>query len=126
MEAISLMKLKRFTIIEKKWARGGKNGISGLQNNRGNRCCLGFLCSAAGFRRLTDLAMPDDLLSLIEPYPKQKVLTRLLGLVSKKSLSTTLCICIARINDDRGITDDQRKAKLDTLFRKIGWKPIYR
>lgn len=125
------MKLKTFTIIERKWARGGQKGYSALLNDEGNKCCLGFLCSKAGFRRLTDASMPDSLASPAEvsnPYPVARVVEKLSGLVRGKyiAIQTAAATKIARINDAEDITDDQRKRKLAPLFAKIGWKPVYK
>lgn len=129
------MKLKTFAIIEKKWARGGKKGPSMLQNASGNRCCLGFLCRAAGFKRLADAAMPEGLVSECEmrdkPYPLPLVLSKLKGLVrvvrgKRHAIQTTTATRIAAINDDDWITDEERKRKLAILFSKIGWKPVYK
>lgn len=114
------MKLKIFTIVEKKWARGGKNGASRLENEDGFRCCLGFLCLAAGAKSVEGFAMPGGL-SKKNPKIRRELPTLVLenGETSKSAWE------IARINDNRSISDSKRKLQLAPLFAKIGWQPIY-
>lgn len=109
------MKLKPFTIIEKKWARGGKGGVSRLRNRFGNKCCLGFLCQTAGARRLTNIFYPDYMPDGAKVVPE--FFTKIGIKLSRR---------IAEINDSNKITDVERKGKLKPLFAKIGWKPVYK
>lgn len=124
--------MKTFTIIEKKWARGGKNGDPQLRNEQGNKCCLGFLATKCGFQRLSHAAMPCDLSDAASmngrPHPVSTVLSRLKGLVrgKHKAMSTELASKIQTINDKANIDDDERKQRLATLFAQIGWKPVYK
>jgi hypothetical protein len=108
------MKLKTFTIIERKWARGGKGGASMLRNNSGHKCCLGFLAQAAGAQKITGAYYPHHMMDCEVVLPRLATMTG--HLLSRR---------IARINDCERLTDADRKKRLAPLFRKIGWKPLY-
>lgn len=107
--------MKRFTIIERRWARGGKGGDSRLCNRAGFKCCLGFLSQRAGAKRIKGFFFPDYMPDVKRVLPE-------LATKNGKHLSRE----IGEINDDSGISDAERKKKLTPLFAKIGWKPVYK
>lgn len=109
------MKLKTFTIIEKKWARGGKGGRSSLCNQASFKCCLGFMCQRLGARSIRGYDFPDELPDILEIAP---------SLASGSG--QIVCREIGVVNDDGSINDAERKTILADLFQKIGWKPVYK
>lgn len=75
--------------------------------------------------------MPNHLCStyyMQKPYMVSTVVSKLRGLVRdvKVGVGTAIAAKLALINDDERISDAERKKKLDPLFRKIGWRAIYR
>lgn len=111
--------MKQFTIIEEKWARGGINGVSALENMDGNRCCLGFLCLELGAPTVRDLYMPHE---AARKFPE--LMPALSGLVDADKGSSALAFEIAETNDSP-MDDEDRKEELAPLFAKLGWEPIY-
>lgn len=107
--------MKTLTIKMSKWARGGKNGPSGLENGDGNMCCLGFLakaCGVAGSERRC-ATMPASLLA----SDRRKMPKKLFDW----DCDSQLGIDLAAINDDVHLSDEARKRQLRSFFKEIGY-----
>lgn len=112
--------MKQFTIIEEKWARGGKNGVSSLENEDGNRCCLGFLCLELGAKYIRGLDMPWQ---VVDNEPEMEASLKML--MDSKGHSSNLAFNIAQTNDSPSMTDAERKEALGKYFSEMGLEPVY-
>lgn len=125
------MTITKFTVVESKWLRGGRspsgdqNPFSRLENEIGEKCCMGFLAEACGVpqgarrtsRYFRSVAVEpfDDLL----PEPLRPRLQSL-PFVEDPRAHGELAQEIYTTNDDRNLDDDLRKAKLAALFAEAG------
>ena len=109
---------KTLTIKRSQWCRGGKEkyGPSMLCNDRGFRCCLGFLGRACGLKdgQMVDIAAPisEELGEGRNLFPKPK-----------EDWGVFM-----EVNDDPNMSSHQREKKLTELFKdelgiKVKFKP---
>ncbi len=107
-----MRRVKQWTVKRSLWWRG--NPDSGLRMSAGKMCCLGHRCIAQGCNaeELERRGYPSDLAaingdlaySLGRNYRDSKIHER----------------AIAKINDDRSITDAEREALIIAKFAELG------
>jgi hypothetical protein len=123
-----LVKPKRVVINRSKWAVGAfesQLGPTELLNRRGNMCCLGFVCYAAGVgsRDLLNRSLPSAM-ALVVP-----ALTRL-GVRDDDTgvCQTNLTVNAAEVNDTdpETLSLHAREKKLRALFRKSGIQLVFK
>jgi len=137
----SQQSLLTVVIKASQWARGKKRGrrrkwagdTNSLLNYDGSKCCLGIDASVCGLLddQILDKPMPtavtdtDDNDDIVGPYIgawKQKIE----GEDGDRHEAQELAV---DINDDEGITDDERIRRLRSVFaavkppRRIVWRP---
>lgn len=140
---------KQFTVYEDEWVNGGNKGgakfcardykgESALLNDKGNRCCVGFLAQASGLEdsAIADRGYLDDILKF-EITKKslksiEKISAKLMSGVSDVSDFGGPSIHdhpsnIYAINDTDSVTNEVRKTKLKEQFRKqLGLEVIFK
>jgi len=129
-------KPKKVVIVRATWVRGtcllgpgnptyDERGISMLLNDKGRRCCLGFvgqqLCEVTDDEAKTSYYPSNRwvLQKFHQHLPglfKDKLLAR--GIGAKADLSE-VCNDIVAVNDTQALTDEEREKKLIELFKKI-------
>jgi hypothetical protein len=108
--------MRKLIIKESKWYRGLGSGSRLLVPLDGRMCCLGFdsLACGATEQQILGVTFPSNLVPTLE---KQKWLyicnpsARDMGSYQSR---------IAEVNDDRNITESERKNLLSELFREGG------
>lgn len=104
------MKKAKFKTVVKRseWGRGGTGGV--LLSAGGLKCCLGFRCEQAGIPagNLLDEEMPWA----IKGHSK---LPHWLSTFDSNSADAA-----ATVNDDRGLTDEEREAEIIRIFVERG------
>lgn len=113
--------LKELVLDRETWLRGDYDK-SVLRDADGRMCCLGFLGLACGVSpdKMLYVPMPDDMLldDYSIPWPE--------GLLFERDgggwRNSKLCNQITTINDEAGVSDDERVAQLQPLFEKLGYR----
>lgn len=107
---------KEFVVDRQCWFRGLSwyAAPAALQTANGLRCCLGFMSLACGakVKDIIGISMPQALpprVKLIEPELRNPD-------------GDSMPYDAADLNDDEGITEEVREAKLTKLFAKHGWE----
>ena len=103
--------LRKLVIKRSKWIRGGCDGISRLQNEYGNRCCLGFYGCQLGIRsnRLKNKGSPFMVKSSL--WPKWLV---------DDCYNSYECSELIGINDDSFLPEFKREKRIAEIFKKHG------
>lgn len=125
-------KLKKLTIDRRKWGRGNTGGS--LLNKNGLKCCLGFACTALGFknRDILDEGIPSDLVST---YTKEKARSKSVEKSRAKKLdwlveengsgkfrASSAVNQLVGINDDSLTSDNYKEAEITRIFKENGVK----
>lgn len=117
------MSVKKFTVVESRWLRGGRDGQGSLRgsqllNMQGQQCCMGFLASACG--------VPEEATRTTAYFSSQRMdnylelLPKALRPVSFPSYHGALASMIYLANDEPSIDDTERKERLTRLFADAG------
>ncbi len=109
--------LTEFTVDRSRWLRGEGTNASRLQREAdGKRCCLGFMCFAAG--------VPEK--SIINVgLPSRLSYSELLLLPDTLRSSGSNVQQIVTNNDQQNMSGPAREAKLTELFQAAGIKVTF-
>ena len=113
--------MKKLVIDRSKWARGGEGGDAALLNRRGNMCCLGFACIAAGFN-WDEIFVADPASLPLNPTDLDNFWVSRLVLYDNDEFGdilnhTDLASEAIDINDNINLPEETREAKLIQLFK---------
>lgn len=112
-----------FIVEKSKWLRniGNKlNYVAVLCTEKGGRmCCLGFCAIQSGVPEdsLIRVPLPGDIYEC-QKYPKMRYFVKKIMNLSVEVSDSRLSFLASEINDDAKTTDDQKIAKLKSLFKK--------
>jgi hypothetical protein len=119
--------MKTLVIDRKMWWRGKNNSM--LRKPGGKMCCLGFLGRSCGYttKELTYYYSPASRMnSYANRYEKSKWPNKLLEVRGAVQNDSDLCNAMIEVNDELLISDEKREAELKKLFKKIGYKVIFK
>lgn len=128
--------MKTLVLDNETWCRGTSGEeTSALLNINGKMCCLGFLAKQCGAsdEQIYDKLMPNQASSFggrFETCLKPSYWSNLgnvnfpKGLISKDGSDSELGNSIAVINDDNEIDDKTRIKKLNSKFKRLGYKLV--
>ena len=120
----------KFTVQRKTWYRGKGADESRLCTLDGEKCCLGFLARALGYRhdRILNRGTPDDVFkngddgtkTRINKWPASLVEAMLMENGKTDYTNTELCSRLMNLNDDTSITEEYREKRLTVVFKEAG------
>lgn len=111
-------------IPKSKWLRGG--GDASFLNAKGQSCGLGHVLLACGVPPADLLdqcaisSMRDTVVLRFVPEPLYEMLP-----ISQKTIGSNLSVQIVETNDNEGITDEERQAKLALFLAPLDFTPIF-
>jgi hypothetical protein len=109
--------MKRIEIKRSEWLRG--TGAGKLKDDRGKKCCLGFVCEAYGVQNMVGCIMPIDLRDEVN-YKLLSSAIWLLGEPSSGDVNDA-----AAINDDIHLFAEEREAKITNLFARHDLEAVF-
>jgi len=117
---------QQLIIDRRKWYRGKGGDNSKLLNEYG-MCCLGFLSLAKGYTKdeIAYKSLPWRLPLSELLLPEMTSCYNTENLDSNDKCPTMLSETMARINDDRSLTEPEREAQLTEEFKKIAIDVVF-
>ena len=113
----------QFVVYRNNWRHGGcnhqKHGFTSLLNNKGYRCCLGFVCQQLGVsdEGLMDIGTPrcinDNEQNLLK------------GVLFFYGLNNMLAFNAVIENDNKHLSNSERERRLTALFKEHGHELVF-
>ena len=122
----ALAKLPKTLVIDRaRWLRGDGDGK--LLDENGKMCCLGFLSRAIGYAP-REIRYKLDPTGIVRARPSKRALRfgALLAWPDKddpgRPSRSVVCDLLVHTNDDAGMSDRAREARIERLFARVGVK----
>ena len=114
-----------FTILRRRWLRGGRGGDSCLYSESSRRmCCLGIYLRACGFSvgGVKERSMPGDVEATGKRVPSWMVTRRANNFIRTSPSNMKLAV----MNDNSELSEKKRERKIQELFASQGIKVTFK